>query len=284
MGQINSDTRFGQYLRDFAKARRDLRTFVEVGTWDGRGSTRMLAGGLSARPAADPAPLLLSLEADKGLHQMARDFWSHNKPANVDLRLVYGRLADTMVLWSSVEEQADYKEEMRQWWTGEKQIFSHAPLARDEVPAEVDFVLLDGGEFTTEGDWDYLRGLKPRVVALGDTGCFKCRAIKSELVESGDWELLDEDPHERTGWAVFERKQAPPPPLPAQPAPQPWPAPPPQPVPEPAPEPVSEPEPVPEPTPEPAPEPVPEPVPEPPKAKVTRKYAARKPKVTANTA
>jgi hypothetical protein len=93
---------------------------------------------------------------------------------------------------------------MLQWYPKEKREFEDAPLVR-VLPPTVDFVLLDGGEFSTRGDWEYPRTLSPRVVALDDVWSFKCRGIAAELMSSPKkWRLLREHA-ERNGWAVFER-------------------------------------------------------------------------------
>ena len=62
-------------------------------------------------------------------------------------------------------------------------------------------VCLDGGEFSTMGDWETLQCKGPKVVALDDVHAIKCHDIKSDLLAAGG-ELVFYDP-ERNGSAII---------------------------------------------------------------------------------
>lgn len=203
-GQINSSTGFGAFLRDFTEKRTDLETFVEIGTWDGEGSTRMIANGLAGRPSGSPTPTLWSFETDERMHAAVVDRWSKDGPDNVETHFVHGRLGDDIVPLGLVRGLPYFKQEMLSWWMGEKRNMMNAPMARDRLPSHVDFVLLDGGEFTTRDDWNFVKTLTPRVVALDDVNCYKCSDIKRELETQPDmWKKIGGE-DERNGWCVFE--------------------------------------------------------------------------------
>lgn len=204
-GQINSSTGFGAFLLDFARGRTDLTTFVEIGTWDGEGSTRMIANGLSARPVGSPTPVLWSFETDAWMHSTVSEKWAKDGPENVETHFVHGRLGEDIVPLGLVRSLPGFKQEMLQWWMGEKRNLMNSPIAQDRLPPHVDFVLLDGGEFTTRDDWNFVKTLTPRVVSLDDVNTFKCADIVAELESQPDmWKKLGEG-GERNGWAVFER-------------------------------------------------------------------------------
>ena len=208
-GQINGSTGFGTFLRQFARERVDILTFVELGTWDGQGSTRAIAGGLSERPRKEGGsfvPTLWSFETDEWMHAATSERWSKTPMEGVAVHLVHGRVGDDIVPLGLVKSLPDFKPEMVQWWMGEKRNMMNSPLARDVLPDHVDFVLLDGGEFTTRGDWEYVKKLSPKIIALDDTRTFKCAHIKSELDATPDtWTRLSGDDEERNGWCIFER-------------------------------------------------------------------------------
>lgn len=204
-GQINSSTGFGKFLREFAENRTDLATFVDVGTWDGEGSTRMLADGLAGRPRGSPVPTLWSFETDERMHAAASAKWAKDGPENVETHLVHGRLGGDIAPLGLVRSSPGFKNEMLQWWMGEKRNLMNAPLKRDVLLATVDFVLLDGGEFTTRDDWIFAKTLSPKVVALDDVNTFKCRDIVAELESEPDlWKKIGGG-DERNGWVAFER-------------------------------------------------------------------------------
>ena len=118
----------------------------------------MLIEGLGKRQGAlGGRPGVWSYETDRQRHEMAVDFWEREKPENVDLRLVWGRLSDKLATTTDVKADRGFKEEMLQWWRGEEDSFRSAPLVTHTLPPSVDFVLLDGGEFSTQGDWECLK-------------------------------------------------------------------------------------------------------------------------------
>ncbi len=44
-GQINNNTEFGQILYDLS-CNKEYTSYVEIGTWDGQGSTKCIMDGL----------------------------------------------------------------------------------------------------------------------------------------------------------------------------------------------------------------------------------------------
>jgi hypothetical protein len=198
LGQIHEGTEFGAVLRQLAAARADLKSFVEVGTWNGRGSTACLMAGLASR--ADDDWSLLSLEIDPAQHAEALRHWA---AAPRGLRLVLGRLGTRVMRPDEAAAHPLVQPPWRDWYADEIAHFQGAPVVA--LPPVVDFVLLDGGEFTTCGDWSAVQaGGLPRVVALDDTACLKCADIARQLAADPAWRLLASG-DERNGWMVFER-------------------------------------------------------------------------------
>jgi hypothetical protein len=203
MGQVNRSTGFGRFLEFVARERTDLIHFVEVGTWDGAGSTRCIADGLSAREGGS-RPSFMSFEADAGMYAVARKSWE-GVEVPFDLSLIRGRIAKTMSCIEDVRSAPGYEAHHEGWFDGEKVAFESATYAAKYLPGVVDFVLLDGGEYSTAGDWTTIKERWPKVVALDDTKMFKTREIVEELEESPEWVRIAGDDEERNGWRVYER-------------------------------------------------------------------------------
>jgi hypothetical protein len=89
-------------------------------------------------------------------------------------------------------------------WHYESVIAETAPLI--DLPKVIDFLLLDGGEFTTDGDfltlWD-----RCRVIALDD--CNPAKSVKTiyakTCLERAGWTKLAGSDEDRNGWVIFER-------------------------------------------------------------------------------
>lgn len=199
-GQIHLGTQFGKVLKELA-SRPDLRSFLEVGTWNGRGSTECLMAGLVGR--TDDWSLV-SLEINPVQYATAATRWAGIAPGRLHLKL--GRLGTRIMHPSAVETHPLVQPEWREWYAGEVRDFRAAPLV--PLPPSVDCVLLDGGEFTTCGDWEAVQAAAaPRVVALDDTRAIKCAGIAAQLYRNPAWEVLGAG-DERGGWAVFGRRRS----------------------------------------------------------------------------
>lgn len=204
-GQHPPDSAFGRVLAQLA-ARPDLRTFVEVGTWNGQGTTASLMQGLQAR---DDDWMLVSLETNPVMHARAVQHWGQFGRAALDsgrLRLVLGRLGDEVMDPADIEHHPLVQPQWREWYRDEARDFLAARRVGLRGPVHV--AVLDGGEFTTRGDWGVLRAMRPRVVALDDVNAVKCHDVFHELRADPAWRLVDTG-DEGNGWAVFEVTQTP---------------------------------------------------------------------------
>lgn len=71
------------------------------------------------------------------------------------------------------------------------------------LPEIFDFILLDGGEFTTWFEYNLIKD-KCKLLALDDTNTFKCKKIVEELKSSNQWEVIHES-DERNGIMIFNK-------------------------------------------------------------------------------
>jgi hypothetical protein len=197
-GQLIATTELGKFLEDFALARTDLKTFVEIGTWNGMGSTLQIARSLEKR---SDGSYLTTFETDPAFVSEAQ----RNRAWSSEIvKFVHGRISDRMMSFEEVEKHPCFiPVHMKIWHRNDLHHFEDSPLRRDALPENVDFILFDGSEFSTIGDWEFAKTLKPRVVALSCTRVMKTRDIFEELSGSPEWKLL-ESGEDKQGWAAFE--------------------------------------------------------------------------------
>jgi hypothetical protein len=72
-----------------------------------------------------------------------------------------------------------------------------------QIPEHIDFLLLDGGEFSTYEEWKKLKD-RTKIVALDDTKVLKSKQIREELLTNPDYEKIV-DSEDRNGFAIFKR-------------------------------------------------------------------------------
>lgn len=201
-GQITLASEFGRQLAALA-ANPSLRTFVEVGSWNGQGTTLCIAEGFRARPDLSGVTLL-SFETNAAMFEKAREYWS-DKGLPIEIRC--GRVAQTMMPLVEIMTSPTFNDVLHHFLIYYQQDvidFHTAPLHTVEA---ADMILLDGGEFSTYQDWMALRGLEPKVVALDDTRVMKCERLLRELKEA-KWEVLFES-EERNGCAILQNPSVP---------------------------------------------------------------------------
>ena len=227
-GQINLGTPFGDWLRRLA-ADPAYKTFLDVGAWNGCGSTLCLAAGVAERH--DGAEIW-SVEGDRHRAEEAQrliiDWWAlHNSEKPVlpshpykvvsdilkknrggkrtcPVRLFYGRIAEDMMTVPDICTHPRFPEvevHFRLHYQNELACLREAPLL--PFKKHFDVVVLDGGEFSGRWDWKAAANFTPTVVCLDDTRTMKNCDTLEQLLREG-WELLAAGA-DRNGWAILKR-------------------------------------------------------------------------------
>jgi hypothetical protein len=203
-GQINNNTEFGQILYDLS-CNKEYTSYVEIGTWDGQGSTKCIMDGLLSRKDLS---ILYSLETNKKFYDIACDYWApqlamYDVPK---LNLIYGRIVEATDI-SSVEDIQQYDEydsRYLDWRSEDEENYQKCENVIDKLPEQIDVLLLDGGEFTSYAEYSVLKD-RTKVLVLDDTRVYKNKKVRSELIGNDNWKLLYDNLQDRNGTTIFER-------------------------------------------------------------------------------
>ena len=190
------NTEFG---REIARICSDERysTICEVGAWNGDGSTRCIYEGIKNRSNTH----LYSIEGDPSMFEKANRIWRNNPRVT----LLFGTLHRNIMSPSEVEAHPRFhtvSDHYRIHYGNEVHTISKSPIVS---PPPCDVILLDGGEFSTEGDWRVLYHDKLQLVMLDDTQVIKTNRILNELLVNPNWKCIRNEPNDRNGWAIFQR-------------------------------------------------------------------------------
>tara|TARA_B110000208_G_C11783516_1_gene434734 strand:+ start:136 stop:1566 length:1431 start_codon:yes stop_codon:yes gene_type:complete len=194
-GQINMNSQFGKEIYSIASLP-DVRNIIETGTWNGQGSTICLMNGIINKENSK----LFSVEACSLQFEKAKIFWA-TKNTNNKLFLLNGTLHKNIP-----DFQDNSKYFVRQWYDGEKENMDKADLLNLEHIDNVDFILIDGGEYQGQGDFGVLIKKNPKYIALDDDRLYKCMDIKKQLLNNTNWKLYKENNNDRHGWSIFIRQ------------------------------------------------------------------------------
>lgn len=196
LGQICNDN-FSKTIMKYA-SNTSYKTYLEIGTWNGRGSTMAFSKGFEER---NDDYIFYSLECNKDKHSDAVKLFN-----NKNMKLL------NEVIWN--EEPKDFYEifpeclssKMYKHWN-EVDIVNMKKcnifLERDDLPDVFDIILLDGGEFTTYFEFRLLKE-RCKILMLDDTNTAKCKKIVEEIKKDPTWLILECE-NVRNGYLVAER-------------------------------------------------------------------------------
>ena len=199
LGQINYETnKLGKCIVDITK-QEDIINIVEVGTWNGLGTTRCVLQGIQDSNKLNYN--FYSFECNEEVYQQAVE---NNK--NVDqnkVKLIYGKLVDETLLdsWFDINSLTS---EQRGWFEQDKTWMSNVPNVSNKLPLYIDFLILDGGEFSTYLEWRILCQ-RCRYIALDDTTQLKCKKVREEILNDKNFKIIEDDlTGSRYGFLVAE--------------------------------------------------------------------------------
>lgn len=200
IGQISLETQFGKRIYDYAK-NTQYKNILEIGTWNGLGSTRCFVEGLLTR--VDNYNFY-SLECNSDKSMLARKNYENIKNVYILNEVILNNMPDDIyTIFPEIQTNSDYL-----YWNSidfnnmkDKKLF----LERDELPEYFDILLLDGGEFTTYYEFQILKN-KCKILMLDDTNVPKCKLIVQEIKSNLDkWEIIEEN-NERNGFFICRNK------------------------------------------------------------------------------
>jgi predicted O-methyltransferase YrrM len=199
-GQITRHTESGKQLYRILQEDDTIKRVVEIGTWNGRGSTLCLIHGIQGKNVES----FHSIECNREKHLAAVEFLDSQMEGNTTL--LWGSIIDTAHVSSDAYRKnfpgLDTSESLRSWFDIDLKNCEAAPNVLKDLPEQIDFLLLDGGEYTTLNEFEILLPRCVGYIALDDTLPDKSRECRMRLVNSGDWkEIVQLD--ERNGFSIF---------------------------------------------------------------------------------
>jgi hypothetical protein len=197
-GQINLSTKAGKVIYDIC-SQEDVNCIVEIGTWNGYGSTQCVYEAIKGTNKK-----LLSFEIDKNMHDEAVSFYK-DKP---EVQIFCGYISNRFVDLSSLEEMffTDYSIEVKKQWLDYDAInIKKCQCMLTNVPEEIDFLILDGGEFNSFYEYEILKS-RSTYIFCDDTKapCIKNYKTRLDLIENHD--LIVDNQKERHGFCLAKTK------------------------------------------------------------------------------
>ena len=187
-GQIDFKTDEGNLLFEFIKKNK-FETIFEIGTWNGLGSTKTI---IEAIKMTNRNVDFFSLETDKIAYKNAvKNLYEDKAYVN----LLYGRILeiDDLPNLSDIDfESFGFDPKNEEWYIQDIRRYKKTKNIFHELPLQYDFILFDGGEFSTFPEFLKLWS-KTKYFALDDTETYKqYDVLKFIKKNNNNFEILEE--------------------------------------------------------------------------------------------
>jgi hypothetical protein len=198
-GQLNLGTSCGNLIYDLSK-REDVKTIVEIGTWNGEGSTMCVIQSLIDSKNKKE---FISLEMYPEMYEKAKLFLSEYKDY---VTLLNGRIIDYEDSFWFDHNLVDltHDEHARLYFKKDLDYLKTTANVFENLPEKIDLLILDGGEYTTYPEWVKLKD-RTKIVFLDDSNILKCKRIRQEILDSGNYKTLYDNLNDRNGVSSFEK-------------------------------------------------------------------------------
>jgi hypothetical protein len=194
LGQVSDQHQIGQWIRLLASLEENC-TILEIGTWNGLGTSRMIVQGVCSRQDSRFVEVI-GLEANENLYRKAK----LNLKKFEFFQVLFGTIVTEEQLdrsnLTSVEEE---------WLAKDVCDLKKAPFVLSRIPKKIDLLILDGGEFSTYPEFQVLKEIVSKWIVLDDTNTRKCKRILQEVVSEDIFSIVWSS-SERNGTAVLLRK------------------------------------------------------------------------------
>ncbi len=214
--EIKNDL-FYAYLFEIAK-NSSLKTYLEIGSSSGHGSTHALVNGIKQKNNNDVSLFCMEI-SKKRIECLSQEYSdckfvkpirvssqkSSNFPRLNEIEFFYKNI-QTALRQFSFEEIIGWYEQDLDYLKNNQDVDLDGinAIKRNNLIDDFDFVLIDGSEFTGERDLTSVLGAK--VIALDDINTFKCWNAYEILCSHCNYKLIVAERTIRNGFAIFERK------------------------------------------------------------------------------
>lgn len=203
-GQINFNTEFGFLINQIAQTEPNLTNWLEIGTWNGLGTTQCILEGF-LESSNKQNMKLISIEADPVMFGVAQINLA-NHPAISCVEFINNTLynSQTQVSFPTPHELKDEDKGPHFFIHYEREKTLWEKSSGFQIPFSPHVVVLDGGEYTGYIDWLNIDKTQLQYVILDDVNIYKNNRVLLELLNDSTWKCVNTN-KDRNGWAIFNK-------------------------------------------------------------------------------
>lgn len=194
LGQINRGSILGEKIFNLAK-QSDVNTIVEIGTWNGLGSTKCIYDAVIGTRKN-----VWSLECNKIRHEQAKVNLGFIPPT---FKLLNGTVVDAKDLEPMMKDLPDGQQE---WLKEDLNWIRQIPNVFNNLPEKIDMLIIDGGEFSGLIEFELLAD-RSKYIILDDTNATKHIKTRELINNDNKFKVINDNTYERNGFMICENLQ-----------------------------------------------------------------------------
>ena len=192
-GQITSTSQIGTWIK-FICSQEQINSIVEVGTWNGAGSSNLIAKSIESQRFESENLKVIGIEIDYKMYKKAKKRLRKYS----FFKVIHGRIVDENEL-----DTFNLSREEKEWIKVDRNNIKSCPNVYEFLPQRIDLLILDGGEFSTYAEFKKLENRLTNFVILDDINLRKGKRIIDEIMNSKKYNILFLS-EERNGSAIFK--------------------------------------------------------------------------------
>lgn len=193
-GQINRGSKLGETIYNMSR-RPDVTNIVEIGTWNGMGSTKCIYDAIIGKTKKQ----VWSLECNKMRLEEAKvnlGFLMSN------FRLIHGTIVDYNELAPIMETLEN--DTLKGWLKDDLNWLKVTPNVLNQLPDKIDLLIIDGGEFSGEKEFHKLWE-RSHLIILDDTNALKHKETKKFILSKPNaLKVIEDNKIDRNGYLICE--------------------------------------------------------------------------------
>lgn len=203
-GQITRNSKLGQIIYETVSSINNYSTIIDIGMWNGLGTTKCVLDAIIDKKKNNINFLSIEINHTKFLEAQK----NLSKYINY-VNMLYGRITELEEL-ISLDDYDDsfftlYSRDLQQQWF-KQTIIEHntTPYIYSKIPDKIDILILDGGEYSTYGEFKKLFN-KSKIIILDDTTTIKNYKSANDLRKNQEYEIIHDITNDRKGFMVAKK-------------------------------------------------------------------------------
>jgi hypothetical protein len=203
-GQVNRGSKLGEIIYNLC-LQDDVKNIVEIGTWNGMGSTKCIYDAISEKKGEY---LVYSLECNEEFHNIALINYE-NLPKLNNFNMILGTIIspeenkDPMSSYDDNFFNESSREIQNSWYLQDFENCKKVPNVLSIIPKSIDLLILDGGEFSSFSEYQKLKD-RVKYLVLDDTNVIKNYEVSNIIRSDKNYEVLF-DSNDRNGFLMAKK-------------------------------------------------------------------------------